>query len=681
MIKIKSIRSRTLIYTLPATIIVLCVLSLSSYFVGKNIISNEIHSEIINKMNGLEASLNSRVVSHKRIAETLARTIEASGTTISTDEYKNLVKKYAQINQDTMGTGVWFEPYKYKNDIKYFGPYAYKDNGKIVYTEEYMKADYNYPSQDWYNIGKNSKSAVAWTTPYYDQATKVTMATAAAPFFDTNGNLLGVATADINLTNLQSIVNNLKFGQTGKAFVVSSDGYYIAGVDNKKVMKAKINDDKQLSLISKAILSGKSGSGYYTDENGKRDIYYTPIEGTSWILAISTSESEIYKPLNTLGYILILLSLMLVLIIIGIMIIFSNYITKSITNVTKLTKTISSGDLTHVLDVNSEDELGAMTGNLNKMAANLRDVFKSIINNLDNIAGTSEELTSSADQTQNAAEQVAISMQDMAEKSESQAKGTEEISSSIFKMYDGIKGIKGNVDFANKLSYDATELAENGKCVIDKAIVQMGNISDNVAHSTNTVNLLGDKSTEINNIVAVINDISSQTNLLALNASIEAARAGEHGKGFAVVAEEVRMLAEQSNDATSNISKLIEEIQNDIKNAIESMNKGTVAVADGKNMISDAATSFNTILNSIKKVSNEMNAVTKVIQKLYNYSDDVIGNAKNITDISGKTSNQIQNVAAASEEQAALMKQVTEAAESLTQIVIDLQGRISKFKM
>ncbi|OAA91571.1 methyl-accepting chemotaxis protein [Clostridium ljungdahlii] len=681
MIKIRSIRARTIIAILPITIMILIILSVLSYYTGRKIISQQIDSKISYKMNELKLSVNNRITSHSRIAETLARTIEASGNTMSTDEYKNLVQKYAAINDDTFGVGVWFEPYKYKENIKLFGPYAYKDNAKVVYTEDYMKDDYNYPSQDWYKVGKTTKNKVDWTPPFYDDNTKVTMAAVSAPFFDEKGNFIGETNADINLTNLQDMVNKVKFGESGKAFLITSDGSYIAGVDSKKVMKSKITDDSKFSSISKDILSGKNGNGFYMDGNDKRAIYYTPIASTNWILGITVSQKELYSPLQSLVSILVILSILLIVIITAAILFYSNYITKNIKQVTKLTSIICDGDLTYTLDVNSEDELGHMTQDLNKMSSNLKTTFHSISNNLDHVVSTSEELTASAEQTGEAAEQVAVSMQKVSQDVEAQTKDTGYISEAVAQIHAGIKNIKENVNLTTQLSFDSTKVAKNGNNIINDAIHQMENIRLQVSESTNIVNVLGEKSKEIDSIINIINNISEQTNILALNAAIEAARAGEYGNSFAVVAEEVKKLAEQSGAASGKIGDLIKEIQQYIASAMAAMGKGNASVDMGKTMVNQASNSFKDISVSVKNVAEQMAQVEEVIEGLHSHSNNMVDKIQNISDISTKSSNYIETVAAASEEQTALMKQVAVAAQSLTQIVIELQSKISAFKV
>lgn len=681
MVKIKSIKVRTLLSVLPVTIALLIVLVISSYYVSKNMLSKQIDSKIKNNANELKVSVDSKLQSHAMVAKTLAKAVETNGSNMSQDDYKNLLSKYILLNHDTMGAGVWYEPSKYKSDIKYFGPYVYKQGNKTEYTDEYMSEDYAYPNQDWYKNGKNSNGEVSWTTPYYDKSTNMTMLTTTVPFYDGNNNFMGETTADINLNDLQSIMNGLKIGQSGKAFLLTKDGYYIAGVDKSDIMKKNVKNDSKFSGISKSLLSGKSGNGYYYDGNDKRVIYYIPIGETNWVLAITMSQSEIYAPLRSLLTTLIILGLIMLALISAAIIVYSNYITKSVSEVNKLSATISGGDLTQSIDVKSEDELGQMTENLNVMSQNLRNVFKSFLNSLDNIVGTSEELTASAGQTESAAGQVADSMQDISDQVNSQADNTKQISSEVEEINRSIKNIKDNMSETSSLSASASTSAKNGDQIIKNAIEQIKEITTSVNETTGIVNELDDKSKKINDIISIINDIAEQTNLLALNASIEAARAGEAGKGFAVVADEVAKLANESSKSAEEIGKLIHEIQVKITNTVEFMGKETAAVKKGNELVENAGKSFYEIVNSVNDVSSKISEMVNEVDAIYGNSNGMTDNVMNISSSANKTSDHIQNVAAASEEQSALMKQISEAAEGLTKIVVELQEHISKYKI
>jgi len=453
-------------------------------------------------------------------------------------------------------------------------------------------------------------------------------------------------------------------------------------VDASKVMKTKLTDDKQFASVSKDILSGKSGKKIYNNAGDSRVVYYAPVGDTKWMIGVTASNSELYKSLQSLLFVLSSLSVIIIIIFIILSIIlYSNYITNNIGKVNKLASIIASGDLTNVIEIKSEDELGVMGANLNKMAKNLKTVFNNIVASLDNIVGTSEELTASAEQNHSSAEHVSNIMNGMYNGASTLAKGTEEISSIATYIYDGIKNISDNVSLVSKSSMEATGIAENGKLVIKRAVEQISDISRQVSESSQIVSALGEKSKKIDNIVSLINEISDQTNLLALNAAIEAARAGEHGKGFAVVADEVRKLAVESGDASSEISKLIIEIQTDMSAAIVAMNKGNTAVDTGQVMINEAGESFNNIVASVQNVSEQMVSIVEVIKGLYNNSETMIQDVQDVSNVSKENSNSIKEIAATSEEQISQMQQVSQAAQALTEIVIDLQNDIAKYKI
>jgi methyl-accepting chemotaxis protein len=113
--------------------------------------------------------------------------------------------------------------FAYNADQKYFGPYVYKEGEALVYTEDYEDPSYDYPNTDWYLAGLNASNGVGWTDPFYDEASDVTMFTAAVPII-VNNKAIGVASADYDLTTIQTMVANIKVAETGYAFLITSDG-------------------------------------------------------------------------------------------------------------------------------------------------------------------------------------------------------------------------------------------------------------------------------------------------------------------------------------------------------------------------------------------------------------------------------------------------------------------------
>ncbi|MFZ5969052.1 MAG: methyl-accepting chemotaxis protein [Bacillota bacterium] len=679
----KSIRMRTLAYILPFVLGIMVLLSFLSYSYSKNLINQEIEEKMNYNMFQVIEAIDKILIQHSRIPESLARLVEASGNQLTKEQYIEILKKTISINQDTFGAGIWFEPYRYSENVQYFGPYVYKDGSSAVVTLDYETPEYNYPSWDWYKMGMNISQSVVWSAPYYDETTNVTMITTSAPFYDSNGKFIGLTTGDVDLVNLQNLISEIKVGEKGEAFLLSKDGTYIAHPNAELVMKKKITESENTSLatLGAEILEKKGGQAAYTDNDGSVRIYYTSFDETGWILGLSIPENELFGPLKSLMTKLLLIICASLLIVVLIVFLYSQYITNSIRKVNDFSKTIAQGDLSSSLDSKSKDELGQMSNHLNTMTASMRTMIKDVMHNIDQLVETSQSLATGAEQTQKANEQIAETMQSLALGKDEEQKITDNTAKTAEEIAKGIEHIANNIQTVADTTVETSRLAQNGNQVVDLAISQMEKIHKNVLTSGNVVNQLGEKSNQIGEIVSLITSISDQTNLLALNAAIEAARAGEHGKGFAVVADEVRKLAEQSGKAAGNITSLIQEIQKDIGSAIATMQEGTQSVEQGITMVDDAGTSFHSILDAINSISGQMQDIAAVIEEIAAETETMVGSMEHITSLSQQSLENIESTAAASEEQTALGREISDAALTLSQMSESLMQQVNKFKL
>jgi len=192
---------------------------------------------------------------------------------------------------------------------------------------------------------------------------------------------------------------------------------------------------------------------------------------------------------------------------------------------------------------------------------------------------------------------------------------------------------------------------------------------------------LGERAKEIGQIVDTIAGIAGQTNLLALNAAIEAARAGEQGRGFAVVAEEVRKLAEQSQEAAGKIAELIGEIQGDTDKAVVAMNDGTREVKTGAEVVNAAGAAFREIVTLVSQVSVSVKEISAAVQEMAGGSQQIVGAVKKIDTLSKSSAAEAQSVSAAAEEQLASMEEIASSSQALAQLAQDLQAAVAKFRI
>lgn len=330
--------------------------------------------------------------------------------------------------------------------------------------------------------------------------------------------------------------------------------------------------------------------------------------------------------------------------------------------------------------LNARDESGDMARAMNKMLENMRGVIKKLAVSSEQVAASSEELLASADQSAQASGQVAHSITDVATGAGRQVNIVgdtrnivEQIASGIHQVADNATNVAG---VAEKTSSAATE---GGKAVRE-ATSQMRQIEKSVENTAQVVGKLGERSKEIGQIVDTISNISGQTNLLALNAAIEAARAGEQGRGFAVVAEEVRKLAEQSQNAAHQIAELIKEIQGDTDAAVTAMQSGNQEVKRGTEVVTSAGNTFEAIVKLIGELSFQVTDISAAVQEIASSSEQIVRSVQEIDGISRDVSAQTEGISAATQEQSASMEEIAVASRALANMAEDLRQVVNEFQ-
>lgn len=343
---------------------------------------------------------------------------------------------------------------------------------------------------------------------------------------------------------------------------------------------------------------------------------------------------------------------------------------------------IANGEITRT-DVlaTTSDEMGQMAVAFSKMKANLRELIEQVVGSAEQVGASSEELTASANQSAMAANQVAESVNHIAHGAEKQLGAIDATSAVVEQMSAGVQQVSANANEVAMLSNRAAEAAGTGGEAIQKAVQQMQQIEQAVGASAGMVETLGARSQEIGQIVDTISGIAGQTNLLALNAAIEAARAGEQGRGFAVVAEEVRKLAEQSQEAAKQIAGLIGVIQQDTNQAVTAMGEGTREVRVGTEVVNAAGIAFQEIAGLVKQVSGQVREISAAMQQMASGSEQIVFSVKDIDNLSKQSVDATQNVSAATEEQSASVEEIAAASQALAKMAEDLQGAVRKFKI
>ena len=379
---------------------------------------------------------------------------------------------------------------------------------------------------------------------------------------------------------------------------------------------------------------------------------------------------------------LIVASVIAFILTIGIIIFFIRVIKVPVELLSGQVKQLADGNLAiEPVTIKNRDEIGQLGTDFNSMLANLKGLIGGLQSHIQTVAATSEELSASAEETSKATDQITTAMVNVSEGADQQVQGARTSNEAISEMVTGMDHATSSVQAVSDLAISTKEYTSAGATMMDQTMAQMKNIQNTSDATSKVIQSLGEKSTEISQIVGLITTIAEQTNLLALNAAIEAARAGEYGKGFAVVADEVRKLAEDSSVAANQIREVIVSIQQEVTEAINAMEKSTNNVNEGIALVKKSEDNFHGISSMIGNVSTQTENISAIIEQLSANTISIKGQIIEVSTLSESSSDQAQTVAAAAEEQNATMEEISKSARALGQLSSELQEMVQQFRL
>lgn len=347
-------------------------------------------------------------------------------------------------------------------------------------------------------------------------------------------------------------------------------------------------------------------------------------------------------------------------------------ITKSINKTNDMLKNISEGegDLTQRLDIDSKDEMGTLSKWFNLFIEKIRELIVKVKENSCTLAKASEELTIVMQQANKGIESIANEVNIVSNRLQDNANAVAEAVVSIEEMTSNSEIISKEVENTAKVSENILQSTNIGSKNIKEVVeynIKVKEYTDNVYDCMRELKISSER---ISEVVYLITGIAEQVNLLALNAAIESARAGEYGKGFAVVAEQIRKLAEESKEATSSISSLINEIQQKSNNADASIEEGQGLVKISVEKANYISVEFNNILGSIEKINKKINMISNSSKKQFVIAGEV-------EQIMNHISQTVQNNALSVEEINSALEEEVSAFEEINANVNELENLAS----
>ncbi|HBW34682.1 methyl-accepting chemotaxis protein [Desulfosporosinus sp. BICA1-9] len=381
--------------------------------------------------------------------------------------------------------------------------------------------------------------------------------------------------------------------------------------------------------------------------------------------------------------ILLILPFLAVIIALTIGIIVARLIAKPLQAMIKSVQQVASGNLAIEVQKShsSNDETGQLADAFNIMTTNLRHLVSQVSQSSRLVTNSAEDLQSNTAENSSAAEQIVAAMSAAASDTEKQAVTINDASVAIQQVSASAQQIAATSSLVADLTEKTAITTKNGQKAIDKVVNQMSIIGERTEQIQKTITNLTLSNEQIRDIIKFIRGLAAQTNLLALNAAIEAARAGEHGRSFTVVAAEVRKLAEQSHEASQQISSLIHKNQDNINSTVSAMNAAANDVQEGINVVEIAGQAFSTNLEHIEQVSTQVREISSSIQQVAIGNQQIVDSIYSISSFSQVTAERVQSVTDTIAVQATTLSHMARESQDLTVIAQELLTAIQEFKL
>lgn len=437
--------------------------------------------------------------------------------------------------------------------------------------------------------------------------------------------------------------------------------------------------------VKKQALDGGGFTYYEFELPGKTEvapklIYSKVDENWNWIIASGTYLQDFNASAMDLLKV-ILISLLIASILCGLSaILFSRSLAIPLMNLSKRVKQVANGNLTVDLDkINRRDEIGVLNTGFNDMVGQLKVLISDVENTIAEIQSTSTNLSSVAEETTAFGEDIVKAVTEVANGASQQAIDADETSRTTQQFALEIEQLH---EKNNSMLHSAEKMKSSNEEGLRSLTILKDRSSESyelITTMQTVLNSLVAKVKEIESIVGTINEISDQTNLLALNASIEAARAGEHGKGFAVVAEEVRKLADQTNQATDLVRNTLRGIETETNLVTNEMTKTYSIVKGQHESVTQTENSFREIELSVENISGSIEEVANSVNQLNESKNIMLHSIERIATISEKNAAMAEEVTASTDEQQKAVQLVTNSSNDLTNEITGLQESINKF--
>ena len=502
-----------------------------------------------------------------------------------------------------------------------------------------------------------------------------------------NNKSVGALGADISMSDFEKLINEIKFGDTGKAYLMDKKGTYI--IHDKYTIENNITnvENGQLSEIANKLSSGQQEFISVKSDGISHFYAIYPIKNTTWTIVLEAPASEVIKASNELALFMSIIGVISILLLFVIIYLIANSVSKPIIKLSECIQGMVEYDFTlsddspSVIYSKNKDEIGVISRALITVKKTIQEIMVQITDIANQVSASSEELTASSEHSADTSKNLTRTVEEISNGAVMQAEDMQKGAEAMQVMDGALNANEIIIETLDSTIREVSSAKEKGILTIKQLIVATEKLKSSAENVHEVILTTNDRATQISSASNMIKSISDQTNLLALNAAIEAARAGEAGKGFAVVAEEIRKLAEQSNKFTEEIQEIVQGLMEKVTETVEIMNLVGGTVAEQNDKVNETQELFRLISSELDKNISEMNNLNSSVKDLESTKASLVGIIENLSALSEENAAATQEASEALNSQLYSAQEVASASASLSVMAQDMIEMITKFKI
>ncbi|NLE24646.1 MAG: HAMP domain-containing protein [Clostridiaceae bacterium] len=495
---------------------------------------------------------------------------------------------------------------------------------------------------------------------------------------------------DIKSSLIEETLQKIDLGNNSELHLISPDGRDIAAriendenqlIDTAESQNRITNQDFYSKIITNEV--GDSFTDKYNNEEYMiiQTNLVTSAGDTGYKLIGLVPTANFREAAKSIRDVTIIISAIALIIALSTSLILSLGISNALKRILEVSQRIAKGDLTANLKSKRNDELGVLTGSINSMIDNMRELISDAAGTAYAVIESSKIVGSTSEQITIASNEVAKTVQEIAEGASAQAYDSEQGAITMSELELKINAVSEYAHAIAEFSNATISLTEEGLVTVEDLEIkarETTSINQEIIVDTHE---LSEHSGAIGDIIEVINNIADQTNLLSLNAAIEAARAGDAGQGFAVVAEEIRKLAEQSASATREIANIIKNTQSQTARVVERAKSSEDILKTQNQAVNSTLDVFKKISDSMAELAKKVSEINDEVKEMNNYKNQAIGAIHNISSVSEEIAAATEEVSASTEEQLGSIEELNSHAKELENAAGKLEASIKSFKV